>query len=105
MLASHFLTYENFKNKMKKMANLSKENLPQDNDFIDLVAIDGIGEKMTFAIIEHFKDLENVEMITEVAKSLQISDAIIIKSDSKLAGKSVVFTGTMERMTRMEAKK
>lgn len=103
MIANHFSSYKNFHDKLLKMA--ASHELDQNHDFQELVAIDGIGEKMASSIIEHFKDEQNLKMIEEVAKELKINDAIIIKSDSKLAGKSIVFTGTLERMSRMEAKK
>lgn len=105
VIAQHFYSYQNFHDKMLKMANIDENELAQDQDFTDLVAIDGIGEKMATSIIEHFKDEKCVKMITEVAAELNIQSAVIIKSDSKLAGKSIVFTGTLARTTRMEAKK
>ena len=36
---------------------------------------------------------------------LNIQDMVVIRSDSALAGKSIVFTGTLESMTRAESKK
>jgi DNA ligase (NAD+) len=43
-------------------------------------------------------------MLARLEKELTIEDAELVATDSKVAGKTVVFTGTLERMTRPEAK-
>lgn len=45
LIANHFLSYQNFKEKMVKLANLTPEKMLSDQDFQDFVALDGIGEK------------------------------------------------------------
>ncbi|HLD76543.1 MAG TPA: NAD-dependent DNA ligase LigA [Rickettsiales bacterium] len=105
MMALHFLTYKNFKDIMTKIAKLSDKEILENIDFQELVAIDGIGEKMAKAIVDYFKDESNLKMIEDVENELEIIDAKKIKSDSKFAQKSIVFTGTLEKMTRQEAKK
>ena len=60
---------------------------------------------MAQAIIGYFRDSRNLKMILDLEKYLQIEDAVIKKLDSKLAGKSIIFTGTLSKMTRAEAKK
>ena len=79
--------------------------MPADQDFQDFVALDGIGEKMAESIIDYFRDAKNLQMINEVDGELNIQDMVVIRSDSALAGKSIVFTGTLESMTRAESKK
>ena len=74
-------------------------------DYQDFVAIDGIGEKMARAILDYFADPRNLKMMTDLENELQIQDAKPVNLDSKLAGKSIIFTGTLEKMTRAEAKK
>ena len=44
-------------------------------------------------------------MVLDLEKELKILDAFTKNSDSPLSGKSVIFTGTLEKMTRAEAKK
>lgn len=105
LIASHFISYKNFRNKMAEMAKLSDDELSQNHDYQDFTAIDGIGEKMARSITDYFLDKKNLQMIDDVAQELTIQDAVIIHSDSALAGKSIVFTGTLSRMTRAEAKK
>ena len=43
-------------------------------------------------------------MVEALAAQLEIRDAVQARSDSPVAGKTVVFTGALERMTRDEAK-
>ena len=75
------------------------------SDYSELVSIDGLGEKMVEAILDYFRDERNLKMLLDLEKQLQVEDAKQINSSSKLAGKSVIFTGTLEKMTRAEAKK
>ena len=56
-------------------------------------------------MLDFFCDERNLKMVLDLEKELQIEDAIQKNSDSKLAGKSIIFTGTLEKMSRAEAKK
>lgn len=105
LLAQHFSSYRNFREKMLEMAKLPEGELQNNHSYQDFVSLDGIGEKMAQAVLDYFRDERNLQMILDVEKELQIEDAVMKHSDSKLAGKSVIFTGTLERMTRAEAKK
>ncbi len=96
LLAQHFISYENFK---KFMLNRDEA------EYQEFVAIDGIGEKMAQAILDYFCDERNLKMVLDLEKELQIQDAKPVVTDSELAGKSIIFTGTLEKMTRAEAKK
>lgn len=105
VIANNFPSFSDFKNKMVFLAKLPKEELLQNQDYLDFEAIDGIGEKMVLAIIEYFANEANVTMINDLEKELEIDNTKTIKSDSKLSGKSIIFTGTLIKTTRAEAKK
>jgi len=105
MIAGHFVSYENFKNKMMSIAKLPDEEFLQSQDFQDFVALDGVGQKIVIAIIDYFRDLHNLKMLENVEKELTIQDVISTRANSKLSGLSIVFTGSMEKMSRAEAKK
>jgi DNA ligase (NAD+) len=97
LLAQHFISYKNFIRVM-----LSNE---KNHEYEELVALDGIGEKMVSAIIDYFRDQRNLQMVLDLEKELKIIDMPAKISDSKLSGKSVIFTGSLEKMSRAEAKK
>ncbi|MBM5782287.1 MAG: NAD-dependent DNA ligase LigA [Pelagibacterales bacterium] len=105
VIAQHFISYENFRDKMIDISNLNHDELSKNQDFIDLVAIDGIGEKMASAIVDYFRDVRNVEMLKDLEKFLNIENAILKNSSSIWSSKSIVFTGTLSTMTRAESKK
>ena len=47
---------------------------------------------------------QNQEMMQALLSEIQVADGEAPQSDSAVAGKTVVFTGTLEKMTRDEAK-
>ena len=70
-----------------------------------LVAIDGIGGAMAKDIVEFFSEPHNRATIDCLLQEIEVEDYVDTANyDSPLAGKTVVFTGTMEKMTRSEAK-
>ncbi len=105
VLAQHFLTGENFLQLMTSLAKENLENLVNIQSYQDLVAIDGIGEKMAQALLDYFRDERNLKMVLDLQEELEIQNAKIKNLNSHLAGNSVIFTGTLEKMTRAEAKK
>lgn len=70
----------------------------------ELLAIDGIGGSMANDIIEFFKEPHNNAVLDELLDSITVEEFIQPHTSSKVAGKTVVFTGTLETMTRPEAK-
>jgi len=103
VLAQHFASYKKFIEALLKLAKL--ESVQDQEEYQTFVAIDGIGEKMAQAVLDYFRDERNLKMVLDLENELQIEDAIIKNSNSKFAGKSIIFTGTLEKMTRAEAKK
>ncbi len=67
-------------------------------------ALDQIGETVIEAIKEYFGESHNKGIVERLTREVTILDAEKPKTDSKIAGKTVVFTGTLEKMTREEAK-
>lgn len=105
VLAQHFISSRNFLDVMLSLSKHDLSALEENQSYQDCVAIDGIGEKMAQALIDYFRDERNLKMVLDLESELQIADAKLKNSDSKFAGKSVIFTGTLEKMTRAEAKK
>ena len=70
----------------------------------DLLAIDGIGASMAGDIIEFFNEPHNITVLDDLLSYVSVEDFSQPDTASKVAGKTVVFTGTLETMTRPEAK-
>jgi len=70
----------------------------------DLMGIDGIGEVMARSLLAAFSAPAERAAIDRLTEHLIVEDAARPQSDSPVAGKTVVFTGTLEKMTRAEAK-
>jgi len=71
----------------------------------DLNNIEGIGEIVARAIVEFFKEPRNLDVINRLLEEVTPQAAEqIAAADSPVAGKTVVFTGSLERFTRDEAK-
>jgi len=70
----------------------------------EMDALDQIGETVIEAVKAYFGESHNRGIVERLTRHLTIEDAEKPKTDSRVAGKTVVFTGALERMTRDEAK-
>ena len=70
-----------------------------------LLGIDGVGEVMARSLVTSFAQPQERESIDRLVAHLTVEEAARPASaDSPVAGKTVVFTGSLEKMTRAEAK-
>src|SRR6202043_3686586 len=70
----------------------------------EMDALDQIGETVIASIKAYFGESHNRGIVERLTKEVTILDAEKPKSNSAIAGKTVVFTGALEQMTRDEAK-
>jgi DNA ligase (NAD+) len=70
----------------------------------ELNAIDQIGGTVVEAVAAFFAETHNAAEVDKLAAALTIADAEKPAASSPVAGMTVVFTGTLEKMTRAEAK-
>jgi DNA ligase (NAD+) len=76
-----------------------------DEDAIaEMDALDQIGETVIDSIKSYFGENHNRGIVERLTRQVDIRDAEKPKSNSAVAGKTVVFTGSLEKMTRDEAK-
>jgi DNA ligase (NAD+) len=70
----------------------------------EMDALDDIGAAVIDSVSAYFAEEHNRKIVEELAVELSVADAEKPQSDSPVAGKTVVFTGSLVRMTRDEAK-
>jgi DNA ligase (NAD+) len=70
----------------------------------EMDAIDQIGETVIQSVAAYFGESHNRGIVERLTREVTILDAEKPKSNSAIAGKTVVFTGSLEKMTRDEAK-
>ena len=79
--------------------------MPRDPAYQDLVNIDGIGPAAAADITGFFSEPHNAKIIDDLDALLEIADfEAPASTESPVTGKTVVFTGSLERMSRNEAK-
>ena len=99
LLARHFLTWSKFVHIISLAQNSDSQ------EYFDLGAIDGIGTTVVSSLLSAFKTGKGRDRIEKLADQLNILDEILPDSnDNFLSGKTLVFTGTLEQMSRSEAK-
>ncbi|GLR59399.1 NAD-dependent DNA ligase LigA [Rhizobium indigoferae] len=99
LLARSYGTYAAFETGMREAETLAGDA------WNDLNAIEGIGEVVARAIVEFYKEPRNVEVITRLIDEVTPEEAEQpVTTGSPVAGKTVVFTGSLEKFTRDEAK-
>ena len=70
----------------------------------EMDALDQIGDTVIQAIAAYFGESHNRGIVERLTKEVNILDTEKPKKDTAVAGKTVVFTGSLEKMTREEAK-
>ena len=99
LLSKHYKSFDNLKKSMNEAKNL------EGSSWSDLMSIDGVGEVLAKALIQIFNNPAQRQIIDNLVEELIIEDEIEnIVSGSPLEGMVVVFTGSLELMTRSEAK-
>ncbi|MDO8799875.1 NAD-dependent DNA ligase LigA [Phenylobacterium sp.] len=74
-------------------------------DFLELATVDAVGVVAARMIAEFFGEPHNRDMVANLAAELREVQAVAKpKTDTAVAGKTIVFTGALEKMTRDEAK-
>ena len=98
LIARHYGSWDNFLTAMDAAA--AQTGTAWD----DLLSIDGVGEVLASSLVTSFSQPAERASILRLAEQLTIEDEEQPDTESPVAGKTVVFTGTLEKMTRAEAK-
>lgn len=97
-LARGYGSWEAFHDACLKVAKEDEETIAE------MDALDQIGDTVIRSIGAYFNESHNRGIVERLTKEITILDAEKPKSNSAVAGKTVVFTGSLEKMTRDEAK-
>ena len=97
-LARGYGSWEAFHDACLKVAKGDEEVIAE------MDALDQIGDTVIASIAAYFSESHNRGIVERLTRQVTILDAEKPKSNSKVAGKIVVFTGSLEKMTRDEAK-
>ncbi len=105
LLARRYLTLTNWRKSMEAAVD------PGSGAREDLLSINGIGGSMAEDIVSFFRESRNQEVLDRLCNPLDGGEPPVTVRDfepstaaSPVSGKTVVFTGTMETMSRSEAK-
>ena len=100
LLARHYASFANWRAQMLAATTIGSEERST------LGSIIGIGPTIAEELAEFFLESRNRAILDELAGLLEIEDdtASQAAADSEIAGKVVVFTGSLETMSRPEAK-
>ncbi|MGO9418444.1 NAD-dependent DNA ligase LigA [Roseiarcus sp.] len=70
----------------------------------ELAAVEGIGPVVAEAVADFFAEPRNEDALDALLKEVTVEPMEAVAAGHPLAGKTIVFTGSLERMTRDEAK-
>lgn len=99
LLARHYGTVEAF-----RAAMIAAGEGAQSEAYQDLNGIEGVGTVVANALVEFFAEPHSVKAVDDLLGEIEVQPAEKAKTDSPIAGKIVVFTGSLEKFTRDEAK-
>lgn len=99
LIATHYGTWDAME------TALTTATIGQGAAWDDLLGIDGVGAVMATSLITAFQNDNERATIDALIAQLDVQEATAVAvSDSPVAGKTIVFTGTLEKMSRAEAK-
>ncbi|MEZ5690295.1 MAG: NAD-dependent DNA ligase LigA [Rickettsiales bacterium] len=98
LMARYYGSAQNWFTAMRQLAE--KDETVQE----DIQNIDGIGGTVVASLEEFFLEKHNRLIVEELLAELRVRDAKTAGATSAVSGKTVVFTGTLTKMSRAEAK-
>ena len=76
----------------------------ESDAYAELMDVDGIGPILADTLTAFFDEAHNLAVVEDLAAELTVETMAERAADTPVAGKTVVFTGTLETMSRGEAK-
>jgi DNA ligase (NAD+) len=104
LLARHYGTIEACREAMLAAAAGRGDEGNSSEAYQDLNDIGGIGEIVADAVVEFFAEPRNIKALDALLTEIEVRPAEQPRKSSKVSGKTVVFTGSLTKFTRDEAK-
>ncbi|WP_246082494.1 NAD-dependent DNA ligase LigA [Rubellimicrobium rubrum] len=98
LLAQHYGSWEAFE------AGMSRAEVGQGPEWEELCSIDGVGRVLATSVVTAFHQDAERAAIDRLVPHLRIQNPPPRTATSAIAGLTIVFSGSLERMTRAEAK-
>jgi DNA ligase (NAD+) len=100
LLARHYRSFAAWRSEMEAAQN------PDSEAYRGLIDIGGIGESMAADVIGFFAEPHNRAVLDDLAREVRVLDyeGPRQRAAASLAGKTIVFTGALQSMSRSEAK-
>ena len=87
---------------LKKIENFL--TLPKEDNFDDLLNIDGIGDTQINSIKNFFNNKTNIKVLNDLKKILTIKDTLASQKNGRLNNKTFLITGKLQGISRAEVK-
>ena len=98
LLARHYVSLKNWRNSMTRAID------PNSDARAELTSINGIGEKMAQDIVAFFSEPQMQDLLDQLTEPsgsnpplVRVTDFVLTTTESAITGKTVVFTGTLEK--------
>jgi DNA ligase (NAD+) len=98
LLSKRYTSIENF------LESMQKATVEESEEFNSLLNIDGIGDKVAQEIIAFFKEKHNIKEIEKLVSLINVTNYEIDTAQTAITNKTIVFTGSLSKMSRAEAK-
>jgi DNA ligase (NAD+) len=105
LLARHYGSFNNWRTSMSRAID------PESDARKELTSINGIGANMAEDIVAFFNEPQMQDLLDQLTRPIgdreplvKVTDFEVLSTESAITGKTVVFTGKLEKMTRSEAK-
>ena len=98
LIAQHFISWAAFWAAVPELQNVVSD------PYMSLLGIDGMGQAALGSLAQFFASESNIKIVESLVEQLDVQSAEAPTSNSPVSGKTVVFTGKLERFSRDEAK-
>ena len=90
---------------MEELIRVGKATAAAEDPLSVFPSVDGIGGTVVGALVDFFGNERNDDVVEALLAQVTPQPYVVnVSADSQVAGKTVVFTGSLEKMTRSEAK-